>query len=135
MPEGRHPPTDSASDLVGDLLDHATGLVRKELDLLRAELREETEKAALALGMLAGAAVVAVAALNVLAAAAVAWLAEAGLGPGWAALVVGVVLALVAVALMTKGRRDLTLSRLAPTRTARNMERDVDAVKEAAGHG
>jgi uncharacterized membrane protein YqjE len=127
--------SESTPDLVGDALGHATGLVRKEIDLLRAELQEEVEKAAAAVGMLAGALLLALVALNVLAAAVVAWLTEAGLEAGWAALIVGGVLALVAIGLAMKGRNDLSLSSLAPTRTARNVERDMDAVKEATSHG
>jgi len=45
--------------------------------------------------------------------------------------VVGVVLALLAVALAIKGRNDLRLASLAPTRAARNVRRDAVAVKEA----
>ena len=125
----------STSGLMGDALDHATGLVRKEIDLFRAELQEQTSKAATAVGMLAGAVVLALAALNVLAAALVAWITEAGLDAGWAALIVGGVLALIAIGLAMKGKNDLKLSSLAPTRTVKNVQRDADTVKEATTHG
>ena len=127
--------SESTPDLVGDVLAHATGLVRKEMDLFRAELQEEADKAAAAVGMLAGALLLAIVALNVLAAAVVAWLTEAGLDAGWSALIVGGVLALIAIGLAVKGQSDLKLSSLAPTRTARNVDREVDAVKEATSHG
>lgn len=124
--------SESISDLVGDMLEHATSLVRKEMDLLRTEIQEEVSKAGAALGMLAGAALLALVALNVLAAALVAWLTEAGLEAGWSALIVGGVLALIAIGLAMKGKNDLKLSSLAPARTARNVERDVEAVKETS---
>jgi uncharacterized membrane protein YqjE len=127
--------TESTPGLVGDVLTHATGLVRKEMDLLRAELQEEVNKAAGAVGMLAGALLLALVALNVLAAALVAWLTESRLDAGWSALIVGGALALIAIGLAMKGRNDLKLSSLAPTRTARNVERDVKSVKEAATNG
>jgi hypothetical protein len=127
--------SESTSVLVGDALDHATSLVRMEIDLLRAEVQEGTDKAAGAVGMLAGALLLVLVALNVLAAALVAWLAEAGLGAGWSALIVGGVLALIAIALAVKGQNDLKLSSLAPSRTARNVRRDMSSVKEATTHG
>jgi uncharacterized membrane protein YqjE len=121
--------------LVGDVMAHATGLVRKEMDLLRAELQEEVNKAAAAVGMLAAALLLALVALNVLAAALVAWLTESGLDAGWSALIVGGALALIAIGLAMKGKNDLKLSSLAPTRTAKNVERDVKSVKEATNNG
>jgi uncharacterized membrane protein YqjE len=127
--------TETTPELVGDVLTHATGLVRKEMDLLRAELQEEVNKAAAAVGMLAGALLLALVALNVLAAALVAWLTESGLDAGWSALIVGGALALIAIGLAMKGRNGLNLSSIAPTRTARNVERDVKTVKEAGTNG
>lgn len=125
----------SGTGLLGDALEHATALVRKEIDLFRAELQEQTSKAAAAVGMLAAAGVLALAALNVLAAALVAWLTETGLDAGWSALIVGGVLAIIAIGLAVKGKNDLSLSSLAPTRTAKNIDRDVTTVKEATTHG
>lgn len=60
-----------------------------------------------------------------------AGLAEAGLDAGWAALIVGVILAAVAFGMITKGINDLKLSSLAPTRTAKNVKRDAQAIKES----
>ncbi|TCD16399.1 phage holin family protein [Oricola cellulosilytica] len=120
----------STTGLLGDALTHISNLVRFEVDLARAEVSENVKTAGVAIGLLVGAVVLALTALNVLAAALVAALAEAGLGAGWAALIVGGALALVAFLLMSKGKNDLKLNSLAPTRTARNVRRDADAVKE-----
>jgi Na+-driven multidrug efflux pump len=78
-------------------------------------------------GLLAGALVIALTALNVLAAALVAGLTEWGLGAGWASLLVGVVLGAIALAMALKGRNDLKLSSIAPSRTAKNVQRDAQA--------
>ena len=121
----------STTGLVGDAFDHVTGLVRGEIDLARAELQENVSKAMTAIGMLVGAVVVVLVALNVLAAALTAALAETGLGAGWAALIVGGVLALIALMMALKGKNDLKLASLAPTRTAKNVRRDAESVREA----
>lgn len=68
--------------------------------------------------------------LNVLAAAFVAWLTEAGVGPGWSALNVGGALTIIVVILMISGKNELKLVKLAPTRTIQNVQRDAEALKE-----
>jgi hypothetical protein len=121
----------SATGLFSDAIAHMSGLVRKEVDLARAEISENINRAGVAIGLLAGALVIALTALNVLAAALVAGLAEWGLGAGWAALLVGVVLGAIALAMALKAKNDLKLSSIAPTRTAKNVQRDAQAIKEA----
>lgn len=120
----------SAGGLMSDALANVSGLVRSEVDLARAEISENLTKAGVAVGLIAGAAIIALTALNVLAAALVAALTEAGIDAGWSALIVGAVLAIVAFVLMGKGVNDLKLSSLAPTRTIKNVQRDAAAVKE-----
>jgi len=123
--------TRGAPGLFGDALSHVSNLVREEVSLARAEVSENVSRAGIAIGFVVAGLVLAVTALNVLAAALVDAVANMGLDVGWAALVVGVVLALLAVALAIKGRNDLRLASLAPTRAARNVRRDAVAVKEA----
>ena len=124
-------PNKSAGALLSDTLSNVSGLVRSEVDLARAEISENVTKAAVAVGLIAGAALIALVALDVLAAALVAALAEAGLDAGWAALIVGAGLGILAYVLINKGINDLKLSSLAPTRTVKNVQRDAEAVKEA----
>lgn len=126
-----HNPNKGAGSLLSDAMSNVSGLVRSEVDLARAEISENVSKAGIALGLIAGAAIVALVALHVLAAALVAALTEAGIDPGWSALIVGAALAGLAYALITKGMNDLKLTSLAPTRTVENVQRDAAAVKEA----
>lgn len=123
---------ESTTSLLGDAMKHVSSLVRNEVDLARAEINENVSRAGVAIGLLVAAVVVALTALNVLTAAIVAGLTEAGLEAGWAALIVGVVLAIIAYVLVQKGTNDLKLSSLAPTRTAENVKRDAKAVTGAA---
>lgn len=124
-------PNKSTGNLLSDAMSNVSALVRNEVDLARAEVNENIHRAGVAIGMIVGGAIVVLVALNVLAAALVAALTEAGLEAGWAALIVGVVLAAIAYFLMQKGIGDLKLSSLAPTRTAKNVRRDAEAVKDA----
>lgn len=121
----------STAGLLSDVMNHVSGLVRKEVDLARTEISENVQKAAIAVGLLVGALVVALVALNVLAGALVAAIAELGLDAGWAALIVGGVLGLIAYIMVSKGLNDLKATSLAPTRTAKNVRRDAAAVKES----
>lgn len=123
-------PQKSAGGLLSDALSHISSLVRKEVDLARAEINENLNAAGVAVGMIVGAVVIALTALNVLTAALVAALTEAGIPAGWSALIVGVALAVIAYVMLNKGTNDLKLSSLAPTRTAKNVKRDAQAVKE-----
>lgn len=122
--------TGSAAGLVGDLMGHVTSMVRNEVDLARAEIGESVSRATGSVVLLIVAAVIGLTALDVLAGAAVAALAETGLAAGWAALIVGGVLTVVALILLIRGRNNLKFSNLAPRRTARNVRRDASTVKE-----
>jgi uncharacterized membrane protein len=120
----------SSANLLTDALGHISNLVRKEVDLARTEMSENLNRAGVAVGLLVGALVIALVALNVLAAALVAAIAELGIEAGWAALIVGGLLAVIALAMVAKGVKDLKLNSLAPTRTSKNVRRDAETVKE-----
>ena len=123
-------PERGTTSLIGDALTHVSNLVRSEVDLARAEISENMKRAAVAIGLLVAALIVALVALNVLAAALTAAVAELGIDAGWAALIVGGALALVALLMVMKGVKDLKMTSLAPTRTVKNVRRDAEVVKE-----
>jgi hypothetical protein len=120
----------STGGLLSDALSHVSALVRKEVDLARSEVNENMKRAGAALAGIVGGVIVVLTALNVLTAAIVAALTSAGIPAGWSALIVGVVLLIVAYVMVRKGIEDLKLSSLAPTRSAENIKRDAQAVKE-----
>jgi len=126
-PETAERPTTS---IVGEILTNLSELIRNEINLARAEVSENMSRALTAIGLLVGAIVIALVALNVLAAALVAALAAAGLAGGWAALLVGCALAIIAALLVRKGTNDLRMSSLAPTRTAADIKQSARTIKE-----
>jgi Putative Actinobacterial Holin-X, holin superfamily III len=105
-------------------------LVRGELSLARAEAAEGLKAAGSGLVKIAVAAVVGLVGLNVLAGAAVAGLATAGLGPAWAALIVGGALCAVALGLALAGKAALRLRGILPNRALRGLRRDAEAVRQ-----
>lgn len=121
----------STRDILNEALAHISSMVRGEVDLARAEVNENLHKAAIAIGMIVGAIVFAITALNVLTAALVAALTELGIPGGWSALIVGVAFAIVSYLMLQKGKSDLQFSSLAPSRTAENVKRDAQTVKDS----
>ena len=120
----------STPALMGDLLGHVTELFRKEVQLLRAEMSDKATQAVVAAGAILAAGVIAITALNVLAAALVAALTRAGIPDVWSAVIVGGGLALVAAIMANRGIHALKASSLAPERTARAAARDATMIKE-----
>lgn len=120
----------SAPALVGDLLNQSTELVRKEIQLFRAEISEKASQVFTAVGLLAAAAVIALTALNVLAAALVGAIENLGLEGAWAALLVGLAFAILAYILAQKGINDLKAQNLTPDRTQRSLSKDAAMAKE-----
>lgn len=119
----------SIGELLRDLANDVSNLIRNELALARTEAQEKLHQTTTAVVSLLAGALLAFAALLVLLAALVDALAQ--IMPGWlAAIIVGGVVAIVAFILVRKGQNDLSAMRLAPERTAANIRRDVNLVQE-----
>lgn len=116
--------------LLSDAINQLTRLVRGEVALAKAEVAQNLRNAAMGVGLLVGAVILVLVALNVLAVALVGALAATGLGPGWSALIVGVVILVVAALLALRGVNALKPENLAPTRTVRNVQADAQTIKE-----
>ncbi|WP_371156294.1 phage holin family protein [Jannaschia sp. 2305UL9-9] len=115
---------------VQTLLFHLQRLVQKEIALLRAEMSARISKAAAAAGLVLFAVVIALTALHVLAGALVAAIAATGLAAGWAALIVGGGLLVVALIAAMIGIRTLSNMSLAPRDTLSTLRRDAETLKE-----
>jgi len=121
----------SVPELLSDLVSQATTLIRKEGELIRAELSEKVGQILGAAGALAAGGIVLLVALFVLSIALIYAVAQIGdMGVGWAALIVGVLLAIVGAVLLMKGKNSLDASNLTPRRTLHQVKRDANLVKE-----
>lgn len=116
--------------VMSEILDHLGRLLRRELDLVRAEMRAALGRAGVALGLIALAVALALTGLNILSGALVAGLVTLGLAPGWAGLIVGLVLIAAAWSLARKGLADMDLNDLVPRRSRDTLRRDAEAIKE-----
>ncbi|MGR3503691.1 phage holin family protein [Pseudaestuariivita sp.] len=112
------------------LFAHASGLVRAELRLFKAEMSENLSKAGFGLAMVAVSALVLLTALHVLAFAAVSALAAAGLSWTFAALVVTAAALIVAALCFLLGRSRLSGDALKPDATITQVQKDVATLKE-----
>ncbi|MGR3496927.1 phage holin family protein [Citreimonas sp.] len=117
--------------LLVKVLRQFSTLMQDELALARAEMSRNAARAGAGVAMIAVAGIIALVALNVLAAALVAWIAANGFTAGVASLIVGGALLVLALIVALIGKSRLSASALSPSRTARNVERDVETVKEA----
>ena len=126
----QHTDDRSLKELIGDLSGSISTLFRKEIQLARAETSEKITQSMVAIGAIAAGAILALAALLVLLQALVIAISEAGVPPGWASLIVGVIVAAIAYFMIHKGTNDLKASSLAPDRTIDSLRRDTELVKE-----
>jgi uncharacterized membrane protein YqjE len=117
------------SRLMMDLIDSVNRLLRQELQLARIESTEKVNEAILGLVGILGGMIVALTSLLVLVQAVVVALAEY-MRPEYAALVVGVVLAVIAFILIRSGRSALEAKNLALPKTTESLKRDKDLVME-----
>ncbi len=119
----------SVPELLSDLLRETTDLFKTEGELIRSEISDKITQMEIGGGSIAAGAICLLVALFVLAQALIVALGEM-MGDAWAALLVGVVIAGIGVALLFKGRNDLSPSNLTPDRTARQLRKDGQLVKE-----
>jgi hypothetical protein len=129
------PPPDPArattGELVGQLSEQVTALVRAEVRLAQAEVTQKAKRFGIGAGLFGGAGLVAILGLGALVTAAILGLAN--VLPGWlAAVLVAVVLFAVAGVLALLGKRDIQQAAPPlPTETIVSVQADVDALKRA----
>ena len=123
-------PGQSINTLLGEALRDTTDLARKELALFKTELSENVRALLIGIGMIAGAAIFAIAAIILFTEALVKWLATIVGSEALAALIVGGAMALVAIGLVMYGRSTMAAASLAPTRSVRSIQRDTQVLSE-----
>lgn len=125
---GPSPRGAGVADLLGQLGGDIAGLVRKESELVRAEISEKLNAAGKAVADIAAGGLLLVAALLVLLQALVLALSEL-MDPIWAALLVGVSVAAVGYLLLRTGMKAISLKGLSPDRSARQLKKDAELMK------
>lgn len=120
----------STGSLFSQIIAQIGALLRREIDLTRAEIGETVNIAMIGFGLIVAGMVLAVTALNVLAGALLGALVTMGLDPVWAAVIEGGVLGLIALGLVLKGSRQVKSCSLAPKRFAKNVRKDAEVLKE-----
>jgi hypothetical protein len=128
------PPPDpsqaSTGELIGQLGDQLSRLVREEVRLAQAEVTRKAKRLGIGVGLFGAAGVAALLGLGALVTAAVIVLAE--VLPDWlAAVVVAVVLFAVAGVLALIGKKDVDKAAPPlPTETVASVQADIDTVKK-----
>ena len=124
------PANASTGELIGQLTEQLSTLVRNEARLAQAEVTQKVKKLGIGAGLFGGAGLMAFFGLAVLNSAAVLGLAE--VLPGWlAALIVAVVLFAVPGVLALVGKKDVAqASPPLPTQAIAGVQVDVATVKQ-----
>jgi len=138
MPErnGPNPSDSSTAELVKQLADQTTALVRQEVELAKAELAEKGKRVGIGAGMFGGAGVLGLYALGALTATFILLLATV-IDQAWlAALIVAAVYGAIAGVLALLGRNQVQeAAPAAPERTVETVKEDVEWVKQSAKTG
>lgn len=134
-PQANHDVTTTADPSLGELASRMTEqmsrLVRDEIALAQAEVKERGKKLGVGAGLFGGTAVLAYFAVGVLIAAAVLGLATA-VASWLAALIVGVALLALAGVLALVGKSNVQQgSPPVPTEAIASVHADIEAVKDA----
>jgi hypothetical protein len=125
-----HEKADTASlgDIVGDISDGLSTLLRQEVALAKAEARESATQAGKAAGLFSGAVLGAWMAALFLSLAVWEWISGAIDNRGWAAVIVMAIWAVIAAVLAAMGRQDMRRVSGMP-RTLETTKRVPDALK------
>jgi uncharacterized membrane protein YqjE len=119
MPDDR-----SVGDLIGEVAADFQRLVRQQLDLAKAEVKEQAVSAGRAGAMFGVAGVAGLLVLLLLSFALVAALAEV-MPPGWAGLIVAVIWVVIGAVAYRVGRQRMRAVSPVPHKTAETLKEDM----------
>lgn len=114
----------SIGDLIGEIGQDLSQLVRDEIELAKAEIKQESAKAGKAVGMLGGAGYAGHVVLLFASLTVVFALANV-MDPAWAALIVTALWAVVGAVLYVTGRKRLRAVNLKPEQTVETLKEDA----------
>ena len=117
----------SLGDLISEVAQDLSTLVRQELELAKAEVQQSASRAGKGAGMLGGAAVAGYFVL-LFVSIALWWAIGSATGLGWSAVIVAVIWGIIAAILAVVGRNSLRSVRGLP-KTAATVKKIPDAIK------
>jgi hypothetical protein len=120
----------SLHNLFGEAIRETSDLAQKEFALFRTEMSQSVRTVFLGLAMVVAAAVFAIAAVMLFTESLVEWLARVLDSEALAALIVGGVMAAIAIGLGLYGRSAISRFSLTPQRTVRSIKRDTEVLSE-----
>jgi len=127
-----NPSNTSVGELIGEISDDLSKLFRQEVELAKAEVRQEATKAGKAAGMLGGAGFAGYLTVLFLSFAVVYGLGNV-MDYGWSALIVAVIWGIVAAVLYANGRKKLKDVDPTPRRTVETIKEDAQWLKNPTG--
>ncbi|GID29705.1 phage holin family protein [Paractinoplanes brasiliensis] len=119
-------------EMIGNISNDLSQLFRQEVELAKAELKQEAAKAGKAGGMLGGAAFAAYLAV-VLLSFALVFALDAVMPAGWAALIVAVLWGVIGGVLYVNGKNKLKTVDPMPRRTVDTLKEDAQWLKNPTG--
>jgi uncharacterized membrane protein YqjE len=125
----RYEPDETVGELVGKVASDIGALIASEVDLAKAELREEAQRVGRAAGMLGGGALVGWFALLLLSFAAAWGLADLFDSAALGFLVVGAIYAVAAAVLFIVGRNRMREVHPVPEATIASIKEDIQWLK------
>jgi len=117
----------SLGDLISEVAQDLSTLVRQELELAKAEVQQSASRAGKGAGMLTGAAVAGYFVL-LFVSIALWWAIGSATGLGWSAVIVAVIWGIIAAILAVVGRNSLRSVKGLP-KTAATVKKIPDAIK------
>lgn len=127
LPTEQHADGQSLGDLIGDVSRDLSTLMRQEVELAKAEVKQSAQRAGKGAGMLGGAGVAGHMVLVFLS-LALWWALGTLMGLGWSGLVVAAVWAVIAAVLALSGRSQLQSIEGMP-QTADSVKKIPDALR------
>jgi hypothetical protein len=125
----------SVLELMAELMNQFTALLRAEGQLVRAEMSEKLGQVGTGMGFIVGGAILTMPALVILLHAAVAALEEAGFEPQSAALMVGGGVLVLGLIFMIAGFNALKVRKLVPKRTIHQLQEDAAVARQQVRQG
>lgn len=121
---------ESLGELFGDLAQETSTLIRQEVALAKAEMTQKAAETGKNVGMIAAGGAVLYAGFLAILAAIIVGLGEAGMAWWGAALLVGVIVAVVGGVLAWKAIQDLKSANMAPQETVQTLKDDARWAKD-----